>query len=112
MSVLGRLMHRRRPVPEPDEPDEPGERVQASELRYVYRVVVDGEVDDKLLVRDEPVTIEAEVPFRDRTVVVEEIEDLHEKDRSGNDLGERLEAKPEVQIARTLVCREVVPVSD
>ena len=109
MGLLGRLMNRRRPVPEPDEPVE---RVQASELRYVYRVVVAGEADDELLVRDEPVTIEAEVPFRGRTVVVEEIGDLHERDRSGEDLGERLEAKPEVQIARALICREVVPVSD
>ena len=74
--------------------------------RYVYRVVVDGEADDDLLVRDEPVPIEAEVPFRGRTVIVEEIQDLHETDRSGHDLGERLEADPDTQIARTLVCRE------
>ena len=37
-------------------------------LRYVYRVTVNGEPDDQLLVRDEPVTIEAEVPYRGRTV--------------------------------------------
>ena len=80
MSLLGKLFNRRQPVAEPDAP---------ADLRYVYRVVVDGESDDKLLVRDEPVTIEAEVPFRDRTVVVEKIEDLHERDRSGEDLGER-----------------------
>lgn len=74
--------------------------------RYVYRVVVDGEADDELLVRHEPVPIEAAVPFRGRTVIVEEIQDLHETNRSGEDLGERLEADPDTQIARTLICRE------
>jgi hypothetical protein len=99
-------MNRRRPAAEPEP--------ELDELRYVYRVVVNGEPDDKLLVRDDPVPIEAEVPFRGRTVVVERIEDLHERDPSGADLGDRLEARPEVQIARTLICREVVhgPVSD
>ena len=102
-NVLDRLRGRRQPTPKHDDP---------SELRYVYRVVVAGERDDTLLVRDEPVTVEAEVPFRDRTVIVERIEELHETDASGGDLGERLEARNEVQIARTLHCREVVPVSD
>ena len=46
------------------------------------------------------------MPYRGRTVVVEEIEDLHEKDASGEDLGERLEADPDTQIARTLICQE------
>jgi hypothetical protein len=81
------------------------------DLRYVYRVVVDGERDDTLLVRDEPVTIEAEVPFRGRTVIVERIEDLHEADARG-DVADRLEARPEVQIVRRLVCRDAVPISD
>jgi hypothetical protein len=61
-------------------------------LRYVYRGVVDGERDDELLVRDEPVQVEAVVAFRGRSVVVERIEELHERDASGGDLGERLEA--------------------
>ena len=74
--------------------------------RYVYRVTVNGEPDDELLVRDEPATIEAKVPYRGRTVIVEEIEDLHETDASGEDLGESLEADPDTQIARTLHCRE------
>ncbi len=74
--------------------------------RYVYRVVVNGEPDDALLVRDEPVTIDATVPYRGGTAVVEQIEDLHETDRAGNDLGERLESDPDTQIARTLICRE------
>ena len=103
LTFLDRLLHRRRPEAEPVDP---------SVLRYVYRVVVDGERDDTLLVRDEPVTIEAEVPFRGRTVIVDRIEEIHERDAAGGDLGERLESKPEIQIARTLICREVVPVSD
>jgi hypothetical protein len=78
-------------------------------LRYVYRVVVEGERDDELLVRDEPVQVEAVVAFRGRSVVVERIEELHERDASGGDLGERLEADPETQIARTLICRETEP---
>ena len=102
LKLLDRLLNRRRPEAEPD----------PTELRYVYRVVVDGERDDRLLVRDEPVTIDAEVPFRGRAVIVERIEEIHERDAAGGDLGERLEAKPEVQIARTLICREVEPVSD
>jgi len=73
--------------------------------RYVYRVVVNGEPDDELLVCDEPVTIEEQVPYRDRKVFIERIEDLHEADRTGEDLGERLEADPDTQIARTLICR-------
>ena len=88
---------------------QPNENDDPLALRYVYRVVVDGERDDTLLVRDEPVSIEAEVPFRGRTVVVERIEELHERDASGRDLGDRLEAQPETQIARTLICREAVP---
>ena len=78
-------------------------------MRYVYRVTVNGEPDDKLLVRDEPVTVEATVPYRGRDVVVEEIQDLHETDSAGQDLGERLEADPDTQIARTLICREAEP---
>jgi len=74
--------------------------------RYVYRVTVDGEPDDQLLVRDEPATIEAEVPYRGRTVIVEKIEDLAEPTAQGENLGERLEADPDTQIARTLICRE------
>ena len=75
-------------------------------LRYVYRVTVNGEPDDQLLVRNEPVTIEAEVPYRGRTVIVEEIEDLHGEDAAGSALGERLEADPDTQLARTLICQE------
>ena len=75
-------------------------------MRYVYRVTVNGEPDDELLVRDEPVPVDAEVPYRGRTVIVEEIEDLHETDASGGDLGERLQADPDTQIARTLICHE------
>ena len=73
---------------------------------YVYRVVVDGEHDDELIASNEPIPIEAEVPFRGRTVIVEEIEDLHETDASGRDLAELIEAQPETQIVRTLICRE------
>lgn len=102
LKLLDRLMNRGQPEAEPD----------PTELRYVYRVVVDGKRDDTLLVRDEPVTIDAEVPFHGRTVIVERIEEIHETDASGGDLGERLEAQPEVQIARTLICREVVPLPD
>ena len=76
-------------------------------LRYIYRVTVDGEPDDELLVRDEPVPAEAEVLYRGRTVVVEEIEELHETDMSGHDLGERLAADPNTKIARTLICRRL-----
>ena len=75
-------------------------------MRYLYRVVVNGQPDDELLVRSEPVAVEATVPYRGRSVVVEEIQDFYETDRAGQDLGERLEADPETQIARTLVCRE------
>ena len=75
-------------------------------MRYVYRVVVNGEPDDELLVRSEPVAVEAAVPYRGRSVVVEEIQDLHETDPAGQDLRERLEGDPQTQIARTLVCRE------
>ena len=57
-------------------------------------------------VRDEPVTVEATVPYRGRDVVVEEIQDLHETDSAGNDLGERIESHTDTQIARTLICRE------
>lgn len=106
LKLLDRLMNRHRPATKPAAEADP------TELRYVYRVVVDGERDDKLLVRDEPVTIDVEVPFRGRAVVVERIEEIHETDASGGDLGERLEAKPDVQIARTLICREIVPVAD
>ena len=73
---------------------------------YVYRVVVDGEQDDDLIASNEPIPIEAEVPFRGRRVIVEEIEDLHETDESGRDLAELIEAQPETQIVRTLICRE------
>jgi hypothetical protein len=103
LTLLDKLLNRRQPEAEPVDP---------SQLRYVYRVVVDGERDDRLLVRDEPVTIDAEVPFRGRTVIVDRIEEIHERDEAGTDLGDRLESQPEVQIARTLICREVVPVSD
>jgi hypothetical protein len=107
LKLLDRLMNRHRPEPKSEpEPEDP------TQLRYVYRVVVDAERDDKLLVRDEPVTIDAEVPFRGRAVIVDRIEEIHEKDAAGGDLGERLESKPDVQIARTLICREVVPVTD
>jgi hypothetical protein len=99
LKLLDRLLHRRRPA-------DPGV------FRYVYLVAVDGERDDKLLIRDEPVTVEAHVPFRGRTVVVERIEELHARDASGDDLGEQLESRPEVQIARTLICRELAPASD
>lgn len=77
--------------------------------RYVYRVVVNGQPGDELLVRPEPVPAEAEVPFRGRIVIVEEIQDLHETDGAGYDLGEQLEADPDTQIARTLICREAQP---
>lgn len=76
---------------------------------YVYRVVVDGERDDELIASNEPIPIEAEVPFRGRTVIVERIEDLHETDAAGGDLAERIEANPETQIVRSLICREAVP---
>lgn len=78
-------------------------------MRYVYRVVVNGEPDEELLVRDEPVTVEATVPYRGHDVVVEEIQDLHETDDAGNDLGEKIESRPDTQIARTLICREPEP---
>jgi hypothetical protein len=74
---------------------------------YVYRVVVDGVPDDELIASDEPIPVEAEVPYRGRTVVVEEIEDLHETDEAGRDLAEHIEAQPETQIVRALVCREL-----
>ena len=76
-------------------------------MHYVYRVVVDGEPDDELIASDEPIPVEAEVPYRGRTVIVEEIEDLHETDGAGNDLAGRIEAQPETQIVRALVCREL-----
>ena len=78
------------------------------EAHYVYRVVVDGERDDDLIASAEPIPIEAEVPFRGRTVIVEEIQDLHETDDSGRDLAERIEAQPKTQIVRALICREAV----
>ena len=78
------------------------------EAHYVYRVVVDGERDDDLIASDEPIPIEAEVPFRGRTVIVEEIQDLHETDASGKDLAERIEAQPKTQLVRALICREAV----
>ena len=66
LKLLDRLMNRHRPEPKSEpEPEDP------TQLRYVYRVVVDAERDDKLLVRDEPVTIDAEVPFRGRAVIVD-----------------------------------------
>ena len=111
LKLLDRLMNRHRPEPKSESESEPEPR-DPTQLRYVYRVVVDGERDDKLLVRDEPVTIDAEVPFRGRAVIVDRIEEIHERDAAGRDLGERLESKPEVQIARTLICREIVPVTD
>ena len=77
--------------------------------RYVYRIVVDGEADDGLLVRHEPIPVEAEVPYRGRTIIVGEIQSLEETDRTGQDLGEQLEADPDTQIARTLLCREAEP---
>ena len=46
------------------------------------------------------------MPFRGRTVIVDEIEDLHETDESGRDLAELIEAQTETQIVRTLICRE------
>ena len=78
------------------------------EAHYVYRVVVDGERDDDLIASAEPIPIEAEVPFRGRTVIVEEIQDLHETDASGRDLAERIEAQPKTQLVRALICREAV----
>ena len=78
-------------------------------MRYVYRVIVDGEPDDELLVRDEPIPVDAEVPYRGRTVIVDEIKDLDETDASGHDLGDQLEADTDTQIARTLLCREAEP---
>jgi hypothetical protein len=74
---------------------------------YVYRVVVAGVPDDELIASNEPIPVEAEVPYRGRTVVVEEIEDLHETDEAGRDLAERIEAQPETQIVRALLCREL-----
>jgi len=81
---------------------------RAGEAHYVYRVVVDGERDDDLIASDEPIPIEAEVPFHGRTVIVEEIQDLHETDASGRDLAERIEAQPKTQLVRALICREAV----
>ena len=78
------------------------------EAHYVYRAVVDGERDDDLIASAEPIPIEAEVPFRGRTVIVEEIQDLHETDASGRDLAERIEAQPKTQLVRALICREAV----
>ena len=75
-------------------------------MRYVYRVTVNGEPDDELLVRDEPVPVDAEVPYRGRTVIVEEIEDLHETDASGGRPRRTAQADPDTQIARTLICHE------
>ena len=76
------------------------------EPHYVYRVIVDGERDDDLIASNEPIPIEAEVPFRGRTVIVEEIQDLHETDDSGGDLAELIEAQPKTQIVRALICRD------
>ena len=78
------------------------------EAHYVYRVLVDGERDDNLIAGAEPIPIGAEVPFRGRTVIVEEIQDLHETDASGRDLAERIEAQPKTQLVRALICREAV----
>jgi len=76
--------------------------------RYVYRVVVGGERDKELLVREEPVQLEDQVPFRGRSAIVERIEDNKERDVWGGDVSERLEADPATQIVRTLICRESV----
>ena len=74
--------------------------------RHVYRVVVDMELDDELLVRAAPVQIEDRVPFRGRTVIVERIEDTDERDVwPGGSRGE-LEADPDTQLVRTLICRD------
>ena len=88
----------RQAVPAPAEP---------TDLRYVYRVVVDGERDENLLVRNEPARLDDRVPFRGQPAVVERIEETHERDASGNDVRERVEADPRNQIMRTLHCRLV-----
>ena len=78
------------------------------EPHYVYRVIVDGERDDDLIASNEPIPIEAEVPFRGRKVIVEEIQDLNERDESGGDLAELIQAQPKTQIVRALICRDAV----
>ncbi len=76
--------------------------------RYVYRVVVDMELDEKLLVRPEPVQIEDRVPFRGRMVIVERIEDTDERDVWPGGSRGHVETDPDTQLNRTLICRNAV----
>ena len=76
--------------------------------RYVYRVVVDMELDEKLLVRPEPVQIEDRVPFRGRMVIVERIEDTDERDVWPGGSRGHVETDPDTQLVRTLISRNAV----
>jgi hypothetical protein len=63
---------------------------------YVYRVIVNGEPEEELIASHEPIPVDAQVPLRGRTLVVERIEDLHETDTPS-------------EVLRVVADQEVIP---